>query len=212
MTALLETIGWVGSILVVLSLMQARVLRFRWMNFAGALLATAYNAAIGIWPFAVMNGAITIIDVYWLWRLHREAHDSAVYAVVEVASDDAYLQHVLHVHAADIAHVQPDFVAEAPVGSPSRSAFLVVRGDETVGAVIARDAGGGEAVVELDWVSPRFRDFTPGEFVYSDSGVFRRAGFTRVVVESPPDGAQEYLRRVGFVPDAGRWVHEVPAA
>ena len=34
----LEIIGWTGSVLVVVSLMQARVLRFRWMNFAGSVI------------------------------------------------------------------------------------------------------------------------------------------------------------------------------
>lgn len=151
-----QVIGWVGSGLVVLSLMQARVLRFRWMNLAGAVVATVYNAVFAIWPFAAMNGAIAVIDVYWLWRLLRERHDSAVYEVVEVAPDDAYLQHVLGVHAADIAQ----FRAPAPVaagqpgtgegtvvapgtpvaerGADGRVAFLVVRGDETVGVVLVR--------------------------------------------------------------------------
>ena len=64
MSTWLEVIGWVGSILVVLSLMQARVLRFRWMNLIGAVIATGYNAWVGVWPFAAMNAAISIIDVY----------------------------------------------------------------------------------------------------------------------------------------------------
>ena len=135
MSTWLEVIGWVGSILVVLSLMQARVLRFRWMNLIGAVIATGYNAWVGVWPFAAMNAAISIIDVYWLIRLYREAHDEAAYDVVEVASGDAYFQRVVAVHASDIARSQPAFSAAAAAGE-DRSAFLVVRGDETVGAVV----------------------------------------------------------------------------
>jgi len=62
----LEIVGWAGSLLVIVSLTQARVLRFRWLNLAGAVIATAYNTIVGIWPFAVMNGVIAVIDVYWL--------------------------------------------------------------------------------------------------------------------------------------------------
>ncbi len=40
--ALLELIGWIGSALVILSLTQARVLRFRWLNLTGAVLAVLY--------------------------------------------------------------------------------------------------------------------------------------------------------------------------
>jgi hypothetical protein len=86
---LLEIIGWIGSALVVVSLMQARVLRFRVLNLVGSLIATGYNAWVGIWPFAVMNGVIAVIDIYWLWRLLRERHDEQAYEVVEVGGTRA---------------------------------------------------------------------------------------------------------------------------
>jgi hypothetical protein len=207
MAVWLEVFGWVGSILVVWSLTQARVLRFRWMNLAGAVVATAYNAVVGVWPFAAMNGAIAVIDVYWLLRLYREAHDDAVYQVVEVAPDDAWLRHLLHVHAEDVGRSFPGFRADDdPTG---RTAFLVARGDETVGVVIVRDGGDGEARVELDWVTPRFRDFTPGEFVHRSHDLFAGRGFRRVVVVGAAARQHEYLERVGFRPDGDRWVREV---
>ncbi|AEG43068.1 hypothetical protein [Isoptericola variabilis] len=206
----LEVFGWLGSILIVFSLTQARVLRFRWLNLTGSVIATVYNAIFTIWPFAAMNGAIALINVYWLVRLYREAHDAATYEVVEVAPDDAYLRHVLRTHADDIAHWSPGFDPHAdPAG---RSAFLVQRGDETVGVVVVRDAGGGEGVVELDWVSRRFRDFTPGEFVHRDSGIFTGRGFTRVVTSLDAVKDAAYLERMGFVPDDGRWVRELARA
>jgi hypothetical protein len=212
----LEVGGWVGSALVVLSLAQARVLRFRWLNLTGSVVATAYNAILGIWPFVAMNGAICLINVYWLTRLYRERHDTAAYTVVEVAPDDAYLLHVLRTHAADIAELAPGFRPE-PAPGERRSAFLVQHGDETVGVVEVRDDDGAPdrtAVVELDWVSRRFRDFTPGEFVHRRSGIFADKGFTRVVVPHPAPHDHAYLRRVGFVPDGAgeRWVRDVAAA
>lgn len=207
----LEIVGWTGSILVVVSLMQARLLRFRWMNLVGAVLATGYNAWLGIWPFMAMNGVIAVIDVYWLVRLYREAHDTTVYEVVEVAPSDAYLNRVLAVDAADIATTHPSFDPRVLTDARGRSVWLVLRGTETVGVVVVRDTGEGTGIVELDWVSPRFRDFTPGEFVYRDSGIFRVKGFDRLAFESPPASLLAYLRRVGFVPDgAGSlWVREV---
>ncbi|WP_036963449.1 hypothetical protein [Promicromonospora kroppenstedtii] len=206
----LEIAGWVGSALVVLSLTQARVFRFRWLNLTGSLIATTYNAILGIWPFFAMNAAISLINIYWLRRLTRERHDAAVYEVVEVAPDDAYLLHVLRTHAADIAGFAPGFVAQPEPGE-QRSAFLVQRGDETVGVVEVRDAGNGAGVVELDWVSKRFRDLTPGEFVYRRSGIFAAKGFDRVVVPHAAQGEQAYLRGVGFRPEGDTWVREVTA-
>jgi hypothetical protein len=210
----LDILGWISSALVVWSLMVARVLRFRVLNLVGAGLATVVNALLGIWPFAAMNGIIAVIDVYWIWRLLRERHDADVYEVVEVGMDDRYLQHLLALKAPDLTRTHPSFQAPAPgAGEPERSAFLVLRGDETVGMVVVRDAGAGVGEVELDYVTQRFRDFTPGEFVYRRSGVFPDKGFTRLRLVDDVAGEHDYYSRVGFRRVDGRWERPVePAA
>lgn len=211
MDIILEAIGWTGSILIVWSLMQARVLKFRWMNLAGAVIATAYNGIIGIWPFAFMNLAITVIDIYWLRRLYREAHDEAVYRVLPVPANDPFVAELVRVHAEDIDAHAPGFSA-APEHHSGRHQFLVVRGDEAVGVVAVRELGDGVGLVELDWVKERFRDFTPGEFVYRKSQVLADAGFRRLELVPHEATDRDYLRRVGFSTDGPRWVREVAAA
>jgi hypothetical protein len=209
----LDLLGWIASALVVWSLMQARVLRFRVINLAGAALATVVNALLGIWPFAVMNGVIAVIDVYWVQRLSRERHDEAAYTVVEVGIDDAYLRHLLSLKARDLAVTHPRF-RMPPIGdAASRSAFIVLRGDETVGMVLVREAGGGVGVVEVDYVTERFRDFTPGEFVYRKSGIFAAKGFTLLRRAEDIPAEHGYYGRVGFREVDGRWERPVePAA
>lgn len=205
----LEIFGWIGSALVVWSLTLGRVLRFRWMNLIGSLVAAIYNGIIGVWPFMAMNAIIVLINIYWLTKLYRERHDEAVYGVVPVRADDGYLRHILGVHAQDMATnwgFNPDTLDDG-----NRHAWLVVKGDETVGVTVVRDEG-TDGVVELDWVSPRFRDFTPGEFVHRRSGVFRDLGFSRIVVDDPAKHTHEYLDRVGFTPEGSRWVRPVAAA
>ncbi|MDO5676926.1 MAG: hypothetical protein Q4G35_05405 [Propionibacteriaceae bacterium] len=204
----LEVVGWIGSILVVWSLTLGRVLRFRWMNLTGSLIAAIYNGIIGIWPFMFMNAVIVLINIYWLWRLYKERHDAGVYEVVPVRANDGYLKRVLSVHAADIKATYPAF-DPANLAKGDRHAWLVVRGDETVGVTVVRDDGGAQGTVELDWVSPRFRDFTPGEFVHRRSGVFQELGMKTVVVERPGKHQREYLTRIGFAPDGDRWVRTV---
>lgn len=214
MDIILEAIGWVGSLLIVWSLMQARVLRFRWMNLIGAFVATFYNAVIGIWPFAFMNFAIFVIDVYWLIRLYREAHDEAVYKVLAVDADNAFLRQFLAEHDADVHRHAPgfDLDAEASAAAGARHTFLVVRGDEAVGVVVVHDLGDGLGRIELDWVKERFRNFTPGEFVYRESQVLSGAGFQRLELVPHEATDPEYLRRVGFHEVGDRWEREVAAA
>jgi hypothetical protein len=204
-----QIVGWAGSALVVLSLMQARVLRFRWLNLVGSVLATAYNVVFAIWPFVAMNAVIAVINVYWLRRLVGERHDEKAYAVVELAPDDAYLAHVMTVHATDIARFRSPAPPADALAEPL--SFLVVHGDETVGVVLVSDLGKGVGHVDLDWVTPRFRDFTPGEFVYRKSGVFAARGFSRLVTDGHGAEDDSYLERVGFQRTAHGWAREVAA-
>ena len=84
MTFWLEVIGWVGSAVLVWSLAQARVVRFRALNLAASVVLTGYNFALGVWPMVGMNLVISVLDVYHLVRLLRSRDDDAVYEVVEV--------------------------------------------------------------------------------------------------------------------------------
>ncbi|WNM24607.1 hypothetical protein RN607_00190 [Demequina capsici] len=210
MDAMYEVFGWIGSILIVMSLMQARMLVFRWMNLIGSLIATGYNLIYGIWPYVAMNVAIVVINAYWLNRLYKEARDPHVYQVLPMPADGRFLQHVLHVYQEDIARFAPAFTVD-PAAGTTRHSFMVVRGDEAVGVVAVREAGDGVGEVELDWVKPRFRNFTPGQFVYQDSRALHDAGFRQLRLTPHEMTDREYLRKAGFRTERTEWVRDLTA-
>ena len=189
----LSIIGWGGSALVVLSLLQTRILRLRLLNLIGCVILVGFNAAIGVWPMVGMNAVLGVINVVHLWRLLRHRHDEAEYQVLQVNSTDAYLGHMLTRHENDISRFNPGFTRGA-----SPYAFLVQHGDRTVGVVLAHDAGGGRAQIDLDYVLPKYRDFTPGEFVYRRSDVFTDHGFHQVLASPHMQDSTPYLNKLGF--------------
>ncbi|RIV37723.1 YgjV family protein [Micromonospora radicis] len=203
----LELAGWAGSALLVWSLLQTRILRLRALNLVGCLVLIGYNTAVQVWPMVGLNVVLAVINVWYLRRLLTTRHDDQTYQVVEVGADDAFLAHTLRVHAGDIARFNPGFHSGQLTG---RSAFLVVRADEVVGVVLAHDAGDGVAQVDLDYVTPPFRDFTPGEFVYRRSSLFTDRGFRRVV--SPPGMVGPYYLRIGFRRDGQSYVLDLPGS
>ncbi|MGZ4595136.1 MAG: hypothetical protein ACXV3C_14860 [Actinomycetes bacterium] len=200
-----DALGWAGSALLIFSLMQARVLRFRVLNLVASGVLVVFNALLSIWSMVAMNAALAVINLWFIGKLLRERHDEVAYEVLEVAADDAYLRHVLTVHGEDIRRFFPTFTPSD--ASPGRSAFLVQRGDETVGVVLLRDAGDGLAQVDLDYVTPRFRDFTPGEFVYRRSGMFHQRGFRQI--RTPPGMVAPYYARLGFRRDGDAYCLDV---
>jgi hypothetical protein len=187
----LDAFGWFGSALLIVSLLQTRVLRFRLLNLAASLSLVLFNALVEVWPMVGMNVATSTINVWFIVQMLRERHDDAVFEVLQVGPADAYLHHFLHHHATDIARHQPGFAAEALTGEDL--AFQVERRDETVGVVLIRREG-DVARVLLDYVTPRYRDFSPGEFVWNRAPRLRERGFRKVV--TPPDMLNPYYDRL----------------
>jgi hypothetical protein len=201
----LDVLGWAGSALLIYSLMQARVLRFRLLNLVACFVLVIFNGLLGIWPMVAMNIALCGINLWFIRRLLSQRHSDLAFEVLEVGPHDEYLRHTLRVHADDIQRFQPGFTWKPT--APGHSAYLVQRGDETVGVVLVRDAGSGVAQVELDYVTLRFRDFSPGEFVFRRSGLFRERGFRTVV--TPAGMVAPYYDRLGMRREGESYVLDV---
>ena len=185
----LELFGWLSSGLLILSLLQTRVIRFRILNLAACLGLIVFNALIEVWPMVGMNVATSSINVFFLTRLLRERHDDRAFHVLQVDPRDAYFQHFLEVHLEDIRRFHPAFEGT----QADDLAFQILRGDETVGVVLIRREG-DVARVQLDYVTPRFRDFSPGEFVWRRTPRLRERGFRKVV--TPPGMVNPYYDRL----------------
>jgi hypothetical protein len=203
--AWVEAIGWIGSVLLVVSLLQTRVLRLRVLNTVAALVLVAYNAIIEVWPMVAMNVAIVVINLVYVARL-RTASEPTGYTLLEVDPTDEYLRHLLRVHENDIRHFNPGFVYDP--GAVQAHAFLMLRGDETAGVVLLT-GDGAVARLDLDYVLPRYRDYTPAEYLYEGSGWFAEHGFSEVVAPPRLHPHDPYLERLGFVPRGRDWVRPV---
>ncbi|MBG0566747.1 hypothetical protein [Actinoplanes aureus] len=191
----LDILGWAGSALLIWSLLQSRLLRLRALNLAGCIVLIGFNAAIGVWPMVGLNVVLAVINIWYLWRMLATRHDDKTYQVVEVGTGDEFLAHTLRLHHDDIVRFNPGFAWDEDARRDA-AAFLVVSGDELVGVVLFRTAGDGVAQVILDYVTQRYRDFTPGEFVFRQSRYFADRGCHTVI--TPPGMQAPYYARLGF--------------
>ena len=104
----LDALGWFGSALLIFSLLQSRVIRFRLLNLCASIVLTVFNVFLEIWPLVFMNVVLAGINLWFLRKLLAARHDDKAFEVLEVGSDDSYLQHVLRVHRQDILRYQPN--------------------------------------------------------------------------------------------------------
>jgi hypothetical protein len=96
----------------------------------------------------------------------------------------------------DIQRFYPAFSTDD--AARSEFGFLILRGAETVGVVLARDVGDGSAQVDLDYVVPRYQGFTLGEFVYRSGGPLATLGYRRAIAPPSMVNAGSYWTDVGF--------------
>ena len=72
---IIETIGYLGSALVLVSFLMASVVKLRVINSAGGLIFAVYALLIHSYPTALMNFCLVGINLYYLARLrHPDRH------------------------------------------------------------------------------------------------------------------------------------------
>jgi hypothetical protein len=192
----IDLLGWGGSALLVWSLLQTRLMKLRVWNLVGCVALIVFNTVIRVWPMVGLNVVLAAINIWYIVRMARTRHDERAYVVIPLGADDAFVAHLVRLHAADITRFTPAFNWDT--ARADGWAFLILSRDEIVGIVIGHGDPDDPRVarIELDYVLPRYRDFTPGEFVYRRSRLFTDRGYRRVV--SPPGMVAPYYPRLGF--------------
>ncbi len=190
----LEILGYVASALIAISLMMRSIVRLRWINLIGSVCFTIYGVPIEAYPVAVVNLAIVFINVYFLVNMRRAKE---AFAVIEMGPESAYLHEFLSFHGADIRSFQPGF---AFTERPGQHVFVVLRDLVPAGVVVTepRDEP-RRAWVSLDDVTPAYRDFKIGDYLFNHRrDLFRGAGFDRLETAAGTPAHARYLQRVGF--------------
>lgn len=195
---LIEVVGYVGSGLVILSLMQQSILRLRTIGFVASSTFLIYSIAIEAYPIAVVNVVAAAIHLYYLRLLVRKPHE--VFTIFRMRPESRFLEYFLDFYADDIANrIQPDFKY---VREPNTLAIFMLRDMVPAGLVVAKTHGDSSFEILLDYVIPQYRDFKLANWLYSaESGLFAEAkchcAWTRVTSEEQ----REYFTKVGFKPD-----------
>src|SRR5512145_2472455 len=105
-----EVIGYLGSILVAISLMMKSLLRLRLINLFGALFFTVYGILLRAYPVAALNGLIVGIDVYYLIQMLRQKD---FFTFLEVSPQSEYLRAFVEFYKEDIHAIIPSYTHQA---------------------------------------------------------------------------------------------------
>jgi hypothetical protein len=189
---MVEAVGYLGSALIVVSLLMTRILRLRVIGLMGSATFLVYGVLIGSVPIIITNIVIMIINVTFLWRATRVTE---WFYLLEVHPDSRYLEEFLHFYREDILVYQPDWNGDV---AESDLTLLVLRDMQPAMAIVGT-VKDGSLELRLDYAIPRFRDYRMGRFLFdSSSEFFRDKEITTMTASAPTKGYGRYLEKMGF--------------
>ena len=181
---MVEMIGYLGSILVVVSMLMSSVVKLRVINTIGSGIFAAYALMIRSYPTALMNACLVGINVYNLVRLNQK--------------DRAY--DLLNHYREDILTYFPGFTG---AGEGDR-AYVVFCGGDPAGVLLGTEVGQGTLNVRLDYSTPTYRDCSIGTYLY---GKLPSKGVHTLIFEGEESKAHAaYLTKMGFVKENGAYI------
>jgi len=191
---MLEIFGYLGSVVVAISLMMSNIKMLRWINLVGASMFALYGGLIGAIPVAVLNGFIAAIDIYYLIRIYRFADRFDLIDTKQAES--SIVQLLIDNHQDDFKRFFPSY----DEANTSGYSALILRNLTPVGFFVcsAPDEQGRSELL-VDYVTPDVRDYKNGRYFYSKQTVkLKDQGISKLISYNDNAEHQAYLAKVGF--------------
>ena len=195
---MLELFGYLGSAIVIVSMLMTSVMKLRVINTIGSLLFSIYAFLIHSYPTMAMNLVLAGINIYHLIRLQNtERH----YDVIENKNKKPVMEFLVDYFKDDIHRFFPGFTPEK---ASDCIGFLVLCQASPAGVLLARPVDSfrleepTRLEIVLDYTTPKYRDCSVGKYLYS---CLPDLGFDELVAEGSSKQHIKYLKKMGFHKD-----------
>ena len=193
MPSLVEWLGYVASLIVLISLVMISVKKLRWINLSGSLIFAVYGILISSYPVAAMNLGIVLVNSYYLYQIYSKKD---LFELIPV-QDDAYFEHFIDVYNKDMSqfiHLSHDIKQKGLLK------FFVYRNTVTAGLFIGNAIDEDKLDIWVDYTTPMYRDFKIAEYIYTKKKqVFLDKGFKMLYTKPGQEKHNKYLEKIGFV-------------
>ena len=193
----IEIFGYIGSFLVVVSMLMSSVVKLRLINTVGSVISGTYAIICGAFPLVLMNACLIIINIYNLYKLLKAEQ---TFDIAEGSMKDGFLQYFLDCYLEDIQRYFPGFDELNP---GIEKAYYVCCNGAPAGIILGKEKEGTFEVV-LDYSTPAYRDCSVGKFLYcklQDKGIKKL-----VFAQNISDTHADYLKKMGFVKEHDAYV------
>lgn len=198
---MIELFGYLGSALVVVSMLMASVVKLRVINTVGSVISGSYALIIGSFPLALMNICLIVINVYNLIKLLKTRKQ---YDMVQADAGDSLLRYFVEHYKNDIGHYFPGFDFEH---DDCDAIYMVFCSGSPAGLLLGKFLDESTVKLELDYSVPAYRDCSVGSFLYSK---LPETGVNKLVARQDHSRMHiDYMEKMGFENQNGVYVKEL---
>ena len=190
---MLDYIGYAASAIILVSLLMTRPKKFRWINLFGGITFSVYGFLVDAIPVGVMNGCISLINIYYLVKMYRT---NDYFNTLPIDKNSVYLKNFLEFYKADIAkffNTNDIDVDKADVS------FYILRNVMPAGLFVGNKIDDQTLRIDFDYVVPAFRDFQMGKYIFvNQKKIFTDKGYEKLLTYTDSEKHEKYLRKMGF--------------
>jgi GNAT superfamily N-acetyltransferase len=188
-----EWIGYLASLIVLVSLLMSSVKKLRWINLIGSLTFAVYGFLISAYPVAVMNAGIVLINSYYLFQMYKK---NDYFTLTPLDKEKDYFEYFMSFYKEDI---KTFITEEHDLKDKDLIKLFVLRNTVPAGIFVAKKTNIDEMHVYIDYVTPQYRDFKIGEYLFNtQKDYFKQLGVKTLVTHPGTDKHQKYLQKMGF--------------
>ncbi len=182
-----EVFGYIGTALVVISMLMTSVVRLRIINICGSVISLIYSLLLEepALPLAVMNALLIIINLVHLIGMFK---NKTIIKYVTGNASDASVRNFIELYRADIENYFPENISQI---KPECQAHLAFCGTELVGVILGKRYE-NEFEILIDYAEPRFRDLTVSQFLYAQ---LKESGVEKLYATE----SEKYFAQMGFI-------------
>lgn len=188
----LEYIGYLASLIVLISLLMSSVKKLRWINMIGSLIFGTYGFLINSYPVAIMNLGIVIINVFYLVQMYG---NKDYFQLLETSENDAYYERFKSFYESEIKSFMDQ---EETFNTKGSFKVFVLRNMVPAGLLVGTIESHTLNIL-IDYVTPQYRDFKIASFLFDEQkAFFQGKGIDTLKTKPGNEKHEKYLKRIGF--------------
>ncbi len=189
---MLVYLGYIASVIVLISLLMSSVKKLRWINLIGSLTFATYGFLIDAIPVAILNIGTTIINIYYLTKMYNTKD---YFKLLDFDVKSEYFHYFLDFYKKDLSQ----FFSPNNIDlEKANMSFYILRNLRPAGIFLGSEVREDTLKIEMDYVVPEYRDFQMGIYLYHNKDVFLKKGYKKLVTYTNIPRHEKYLDKMGF--------------